>query len=283
MRLFVDNLTVIDFSYLHPEYGVEGESWICDAQLSGGLDSQSMVMDFGLVKKQLKREIDRLVDHCLIVPTLSPSLESINYYDAEVVLTWRGVDNMHVIHRSVPDALCLIENKEVSIDSVAAFLQCRLTNVVNETVKEIKITLRPEKIDGPYYHYSHGLKKHDGNCQRIAHGHRSRIEIFKNGELDVALMGVWATKWKHVYIGSQEDVVNCYEQGGRHYLSFQYQAEQGEFFLDLPQDCCDVIDCDTTVECIAQHIAKALKAEEPTASFMVKAYEGVQKGAIAEI
>ena len=68
MKLFVDNLTVIDCSYLHPHYGVLGESWICDLVLEGALDSQSMVMDFGQVKKQIKQAIDGWVDHCLLVP-----------------------------------------------------------------------------------------------------------------------------------------------------------------------------------------------------------------------
>ncbi|MDO6806920.1 6-carboxytetrahydropterin synthase, partial [Wenyingzhuangia sp. 1_MG-2023] len=70
-----------------------------------------------------------------------------------------------------------------------------------------------ERIDSAFYHYSHGLKKHNGNCQRIAHGHRSRIEIFCNGERSDELEQQWAQRWRDIYIGTSADLVANQEEG----------------------------------------------------------------------
>src|SRR5690606_4481671 len=139
-----------------------------------------------------------------------------------------------------------------------------------------------EAINGAYYHYSHGLKKHQGNCQRIAHGHRSRIDIWANGKKSPKLEQRWADEWKDIYLATREDLVNRPHHKGVDYYQFAYEAEQGPFEITLPQRCCYLMETDTTVEFIAHHIAQKSRQENPDAFIRVKAYEGINKGAIAE-
>jgi 6-pyruvoyl-tetrahydropterin synthase len=283
IELFVDNLTVIDCSVLSAEHGISGESWICDIVLAGALDSQSMVMDFGLVKKHIKQAIDEAVDHRLLVPLESASLTSYTSDDAHVALTWTDGSGQQISLNCPPQGVCTLPITTITAQAVAEWLPSVIYSVVEQTIEQITIYLRPEVINGPSYHYSHGLKKHDGNCQRIAHGHRSKLEIWRNNDLATDIIRQWAEQWNHIYVGSSEDMAARLNKGGREYLRFAYDAPQGRFELELAADRCVLIDSDSTVECIAHYIATQLAASEPKSTFLVKAYEGVGKGAMAKI
>lgn len=280
-RLFVDNLTVIDFSYLHIERGIVGESWIVDVELQGELDEQGMVFDFGDVKKQIKSIIDNEVDHKFVIPVDNEHL-AIRRKEALLEVCFQSADGSKMVHCSPQEAITQINDTSINKDNVSAFLCQIILERLPENVTGISINLREESIQSDYYHYSHGLKKHKGNCQRIAHGHRSKIEIFKDGVRDYELERRWATTFKDIYIGTKEDLVNQVDINHIAHCEFAYKANQGEFSLTLPAHQVYLINTDSTVEWIATHIAEMLKQEHSNHQIRVKAFEGVGKGAIAE-
>lgn len=277
MKLFVEHLTTIDSAYLHPEHGLVGESWMVDITLDGLLDDQSMVMDFADVKKALKAAIDDTIDHTLIVPRQAAAL-TLEKAENHTRLRWAFGAQEWLEHRSPHEALTLLDADTVTDTAMIAFLKQTLAPLVPKGVDGIEIALRHEQTDEPIYHYVHGLKKHGGNCQRIAHGHRSRIRIFRDGARDSALEQAWAADWRTAYIGTHEDIAR--EEGGM--THFAYRSQQGDFQLAYPTARCRMMETDSTVECIATHIAHTLKKRHATSHFTVRAYEGVQKGAIAE-
>jgi 6-pyruvoyl-tetrahydropterin synthase len=280
-RLFVDRLTVLDFSYLHPERGLLGESWLLDIELEGSLDHQGMVLDFSKVKAQVKRTVDQDFDHKLLVPARYPELE-INRNAPRCDLRFRLTSGEEISHSAPVDATCLLDAEAVTPDTLAMAIMARLRPGLPDNVTQIQIRLRNEAPRGTYYQVSHGLKHHAGNCQRIAHGHRSNLEILRDGKPDPELEAEWAARWRDIYIGTREDLQGEATRNGIGYYRFSYTSEQGLFELALPQDRCYLIDSDSTVENLAQHIADSLKQRYPDARFRVRAYEGVEKGAIAE-
>lgn len=277
--LFVKRLSVIDCSVLSPARGLVGESWQVDVELDGDLDYQGMVLDFGEVKRSIKRMIDDAFDHRLLVPAEYPRLR-VTETPEGLHLSFETENGLGIEHRSPQAALRLIPCERILPDRLAQIIGDYVLPRTPDNVRAVRIRLWPEQIDGAYYRYSHGLKHHDGNCQRIAHGHRSRLEILRNGQRDRDLEQAWAGAWSDIYIGTRDDVIGSSQSAEIDYLEFGYRSTQGEFGLTLPTAACYLIDGDSTVENIAQHVAERLKAAHPEDSFKVYAYEGIDKGAI---
>jgi 6-pyruvoyl-tetrahydropterin synthase len=279
-HLFVDNLTVIDFAYLDATRGLVGESWIADIVLGGELDEQGMVFDFSHVKRAIKQVIDAQVDHRLVVPKGHPGLLRNDQTPQHFV--WPLTNGEQIAHTGPDEAVLWLAGDTVTKAAIATLLEHELKAVLPNNVISVDVHLREEMLEGPYYHYVHGLKKHLGNCQRIAHGHRSPICIHRNEQRETTLEALWAKLWKDIYVGTEEDISRRFvDDNGAEYICFEYEANQGKFALTLPASRVYMMNTDTTVELIAAHIADQLKQEFPEDSIRVKAYEGVGKGALA--
>lgn len=270
--LFVEQLANLDFALLDPERGLVGETYLMDLELSGELDAQGMVLDFGRVKREVRAAAEALVDHKLLVPAAHPAL---HIQPGQVVLGLVGGGEIEVCSPDI--AFCRLPAMAVTVETVADAVSAAVRAVVPDNVDAVRVQLQPEAIDGAYYHYCHGLRKHDGDCQRIAHGHRSRLKITRAGERDPALEGQWAERWNNRFLATVDDELAAQRPGHRR---FGYDAPQGRFEIELPEGQIDVIPGDTTVECLAAYIAGTLAAQQGQA-VTVRAYEGLRKGALA--
>lgn len=293
MQLFVNDLTVIDFSYLCEERGIVGESWIVDVLLEGCLNEMSMVLDFGVVKKQIKAIIDDAVDHKLLLPGSS---EQLRVTSEEARQGHEFVDfiskRASYFLQSPEQAFATIDCQEISIEAVTSHLITVIKKQLPDNVEGLTIKLRPEDIKSDFYHYTHGLKKHDGNCQRIAHGHRSMITLFENDERSEALEAYWCERWKDIYLATDSDEISKEQAELSSFAKdnlkpdhryFAYMAPQGRFDIAVQENVLEVVDCDSTVELLADYIGRQLKARTENSKITVIAYEGVGKGAIADV
>jgi 6-pyruvoyl-tetrahydropterin synthase len=274
VTLFVDRLTVADFSYLDRRRGLLGESWIVDIGLAGQLDEQGMVLDFGEAKKRIKAWIDDHVDHRLLVPADSEDV-SLSFSSDAHRLEFSSSAGL-IVHEGPNESLCRVPGSAVSTESVARWMEQALRPVLPASVLEVSVSLRVPEWSEPYYHYSHGLQQHGGNCQRIAHGHRSPIRIWVDGQLDTGWMRRWAERFQDIYLASSNHLRRRHGE----LVELAYDAPQGHFRLMLPEERVYWLDTPTTVEWIASHMA-ARTAAETGLPVKVQAFEGVDKGAIA--
>ncbi|MBK0093596.1 6-carboxytetrahydropterin synthase [Erwinia sp. S63] len=289
MELFVNNLTVIDFSFLDIQRGLVGESLIVDINIKGELDHQSMVMDFSKLKKEIKKYIDETIDHALVIPWNSPQVSFVSKaLTAEVTLrTDEGEVDCYV---SGPvKAFCPIQSGKINRDVIERWLTTRINAIMPANIESVSVSLREEHIGGHYYHYAHGLKKHEGNCQRIAHGHRSAIRIYINGERHPSWEMFWAKRWRDCYLMSEEDVVADFSKlsvgaqqiANENLIASAYTSTQGRFELLIRHGRVEILPYDTTVERIACYIKQDMVYSQPDlGNLVVHAYEGIEKGAI---
>ncbi|MGR4068434.1 6-carboxytetrahydropterin synthase [Billgrantia sp. C5P2] len=278
MTLFVNRLTQLDASLWCPQRGLIGVSWYVDAELDGELGEDGMLFDFGRVKPWIKSRLDADADHTLLVPTRAPGL-SISECSEGICVRTSLPYTLEV--RAPRQAFTMLPWQEVTPERLAASLARELMKRPPPRVSDIRLRLRDEVVDGAVYTYSHGLKHHTGNCQRIAHGHRSRLHIWQRGERCPELEAQWAGYLDDRYLVDQADIVDQAEPEIYPSLTSRYRAEQGRFQLRLPRERCIVLDSPTTVEHIAAWLARQI-AEETGRSTRVQAFEGIDKGAIAE-
>ncbi|RCU52498.1 hypothetical protein DU002_00570 [Corallincola holothuriorum] len=289
MRLFVDGLTVIDSTFLCAQRGMLGESWIVDVELAGELNDEGMLFDFSHVKKTIKHALDATVDHKLIVPEQAAETIIVSS-DNDILLSFKAAKSELVI-QSPLSAFAILPLAQITDSAFARYLEVMLLKLLPDNVTGITVHLRHEAEGPAFYHYTHGLKKHDGNCQRIAHGHRSRIGIWLDGEKRADLESNWASRWQDIYLGSADDEVSVetlpfsaqFGLTDASFYGFQYSASQGNYYLAVSKSATEIVDCDTTVECLADYIARQLSCDYPEQLIKVRAYEGVEKGAICEI
>ncbi len=276
MKLFVNNLTNVDFSYLHPERGLVGESWLVQLELDGSLNEQGMVCDFGIVKKLTREWMDATIDHALVVPRFMQRL-NVNQDSGYTEVKWRYPSDEVFYCKGPSKSFSLVELEEVTPETMAVWCRDKLIELFPQEVKGMTLRFIPEQIDSAFYHYSHGLQQHAGNCQRIAHGHRSKIEVFLNDERNSKLEEEWATRWQDIYIGTAAHRVESEPETN----AYEYEAPQGFFELSLPSRYCYDIQTESTVEQIAKHLAARIKQFRPLDEVTVRAYEGIGKGAVA--
>ena len=282
MKLFVKNLTHVDLSYFCPERGLLGESWQTDIVLTGKLNDESMICDFSIVKKMIKQWLDEHIDHTLALPSEHSQCDISTLTDDRIAFNFQHADGLLFQCIAPQQAFCMVPVENITPENTATWIESQILDLLPAELESVSIHFSKEQTDAPQYQYSHGLKKHAGNCQRIAHGHRSVIEIYRNGKRDHELELDWSKRWEDIYLGTEEDLMGIIVEDDFHYHHFSYSSAQGLFELKTGSRRCYMLDSDTTVESLSEHIARTLASENPGDTIEVHAFEGIGKGAISE-
>tara|TARA_A100001011_G_scaffold398527_2_gene503323 strand:- start:1156 stop:2013 length:858 start_codon:yes stop_codon:yes gene_type:complete len=282
-RLFVDQLTSIDFAYFSTEKTFVGESLIVDLSLEGDYNDESMIVEFGELKSQVKTFVDDHFDHRFWTQENLLSDLDLDYFE------FKPDDSSNLSYTATKSAfLCLPftyqETTSESLQQTSLFLSEEIQKCMPSNVSKASVSVRTELNDGGYYHYCHGLRFHKGNCQRLVHGHRSNLKVFLNGERELELERKVRQHVNQIFFVSSMDQLSSSQN---EMTTVRYEGTQGVFSLTYPSSKVRVLATDTTVECISKYLYDFLMDSVDTLDrdrdrLSVHAYEGISKGAIAE-
>jgi 6-pyruvoyl-tetrahydropterin synthase len=276
-QIFIRQVTLLDCALLNPSRGPEGRSWYVDVAWQGHVDADGVVFDFGLAKKSAKATIDAWFDHRLLVEQTLVSSKKGRCTVESHFKTGRFLLDTY------PDALALLPEgtlqalwEKEDLGPLCAVLAGAIASNGPENVTQVKVTLREneDRHKPHYFHYTHSLRNHFGNCQRF-HGHSNIVEVFDpegNFNLEESQR---ARNFLHgKYLVSPEYV----EQMTEHQAHVSYQGSQGTVRLSLPQERLLLLKEESSIENICEHLNQELKLAP---GWQVFAYEGLSKGAIS--
>ncbi len=298
LSLFYQSLTLLDYAYLDDKLGVVGNSLIVDVELVGETHDD-IIFDFSLAKKEIKKIIDREADHRLIVPAKT-LIEKNGQYN--LIHSWEK--NTKTMEYWAPrEAFCELDNDIISIPNIKTFLERVILKEMPANISKVLITLRQEagESSSTFFNYTHGLKNHYGNCQRLLHGHRSMLKISVNGKIDKKSEELLANKifGGNIHFAMLSNIINLNEiikmypeidkldglvPSKVNLVHIKYEGPQGIFKLKIPGSSVSIFQNETTIENLTLNFAKMVKKNlNKNDTVMVQGMEGIGKGAYVTI
>ncbi|MDB2447205.1 6-carboxytetrahydropterin synthase [bacterium] len=286
--LFIKELDILDCAVYSEEHGIIGTSWHVDVEVEGQLDENGFVYDFSHTKKLVKNTLKNTLDHALILPSknknidLSESGGTVNLSITTPESTWK--------YKAPKQAIYTVEDATVNAETVSREAEKVILKDLPDTVVSVKVRLYEEEVtDGSsIFRYTHGLPHHKGLCQRLFHGHRSKIVVLKNDvkclESEELIANSWFNKNVHIAEPGQfkSKPWDVYTRGSKgEYAVLSYEAEEGYFEAEIPAEKVFIVEQATSIESIAQGLCKVLKNNSPESNFTVIPHEGINKGGIA--
>jgi 6-pyruvoyl-tetrahydropterin synthase len=279
--LFLNDFTVLDYAFIGPSW-LAGDSYFVSAELGGALDAQDFLLDFSAAKKILKSLVDESFDHKLLVPAALAKVRG-------QILSWgeswefEAPCSAYEIFPDMEISASILENH------LARLARAKLPSNV-ETVR-FRLTSPARFEKEANFRYTHGLRFHAGNCQRLFHGHRNPVEIWVNGIRSAEWETRLAKEWDGAHFVALSTLKNPVAlglvSGERHpehtgVAEVEYSGSQGRFRGRLPASRVILTNSEPSIETMSALALERLRSWGLRGRLRVVAYEGLNKGAACE-
>ena len=250
-------------------------------------------MDFGHCKKWLKKLVDNNLDHRCVIPEKSPHLKfKVKEPDNDLTISFDYKSKDQNFSFSGPkETLVFVDSEQLNFSDFTNYLETIAALELPERVTRVKFTLEEDSSFSHQanYRYTHGLKHHEGNCQRLLHGHRNPIEVHINGKKSKSHEEFMANYFDRVHFVPENSLsennpthkIHQRETNSNDVFNISYKAPQGEFQAQFPVKDCVVMQVEPSIESITELTWNILKREFPDLSdknVVASCYEGLNKG-----
>jgi 6-pyruvoyl-tetrahydropterin synthase len=293
--IFIRDLLTVDCAVFDPSRGIIGQSWHLDAEIHGVLADNHCVYDFGKLKQLVRQTAKTSIDHALLIPVGS---QRVNFSESVGAETWdlqnssRGGDAIARWKYTCPaGAVFPIRAVHVKTSTVEQEFNKLLRHRLPASVLGVKTKLREEASEptAAFFRYTHGIAGHDGLCQRLFHGHRSRVEVFVGDERRPDLEHFICRELfnSEIHIACPNQIVSGNFQVGERgkngeELCLEFSGSLGRYQATLPADRVLVVEGETSIECITRQLAILVQNRLGNMErVQVRCFEGINKGAVA--
>lgn len=306
-KIFTQSVTSLDCAILAEGQLPFGKSWAVDIVWHGEKDQTGILIDFSIAKSLAKAIIDKTFDHKILtsqklcpLATVEKVLLASHPRSATLAEahTFFGIFTFPNAIQFVSDST-LNQLKDNRCDELESEISQEVLKHCPKNIDRVHVKLREceEQSNSNYFHYTHSLCHHKGNCQRF-HGHSNIVNIYKNGSFENQLSTRIATQLNRKYLIHESYVVPCAQHDSfallqeifphieafkEQLVGIDYEGNQGKNTLWLPKDHVIMLSAESTVENIAEYIWRQLISENLVTEeydIEVHAFEGMSKGAI---
>ncbi|AJT60981.1 6-pyruvoyl tetrahydropterin synthase-like protein [Vibrio phage ValKK3] len=297
--MFLNNITCIDHAYVDENGKINGMSYNLCVEITGEVDeTEQVVIDFSGCKKAIKQLVDEsehAIDHRLVLVNgyseyVLSDIENRDRTQIDSPL-FTAVSSVNDWYQEIVDVSLF--DTDLHIPSDTLYMNYLTEYLENMLLKQLKLQGYPvthvtvelsESFDLPSwanthvsFHYAHGLRSSSSyGCQNIAHGHRSFIAV------DAMLNSRGRKVLKRIAEEMSGYIVwddNLTAEG-----AVAYCSQRGNFYLNIDSEETIVINTETTVENLANYIAKTYEDEFQRMGVQrVWVSEGLSKGAVVDI
>lgn len=280
--IFLSDLSVVDHAHIDKHGRIIGGSYNPGFMVSGEVDdTESVVVDFSTIKKDLKFHIDKHIDD-IELNGFDHKLWIIDGYsdceytqrDGNITITTPAfvgtfpIDAIKLIYKPSDE---LFTDKFIG-DRFAEHLEKCLAPLypnVNLTVtcnNSTNVHLMDREMPLAIFNYSHGLKDSTSyGCQNLGHGHKSFIQ-----HTDINTAWMVASELNNAVFINKDNIIS----DDSDIISIEYTTPRGYFkgaYCKILNHVI-VLNTETTIEYIAEYVANRFGVSD----FYIS--EGLSKG-----